>query len=309
MPRIAVVGSANMDLVVRCGRLPAPGETAIGHGFVKNPGGKGANQAVAAGRLANGRASVIASRGVTQVNFVGCVGEDEHGKSLAESLSSAGVNIDYLRTTEHAPTGTALITVDDQGQNTIVVDPGANALLTSDHVARSLSEIAPDVTLVQLEIPEEAVYATAGNGLLILDPAPARFLEPEFLLQVEIATPNESETLAMTGLIPVDEFAQRRAAQALLEKGVGQAVLKLGAAGVYWTDGRHELRVPAPKIEAVDATAAGDAFAGALAVFLAEEVDTGAALKGAVKSASLSVTRRGAQAAMPTRAELDRVTL
>jgi ribokinase len=237
------------------------------------------------------------------VFFIGCVGEDEHGRAVVESLTSAGVNVDYLRTTDKAPTGTALITVDAQGQNTIVIDPGANAHLTSDHVVRALTEIGPDVTVVQLEIPDEAVYATAGNGRLILDPAPARYLDAEFLQQVEIATPNEMETLALTGIMPIDEFAQYRAAQSLLEKGIKQVVIKLGANGVYWTDGREELRIPAPQVEAVDATAAGDAFAGALAVFLAEGADTRTALTKAVRVASVSVTRRGAQAAMPTRSE------
>jgi ribokinase len=294
MPRIAVVGSANMDLVVRCERMPAPGETVVGHGFEKNPGGKGANQAVAAGRLAAGS---------TEVFFIGCIGEDDHGLAITQSLTGAGVNIDYLRTSDKAPTGIALITVDDQGQNTIVIDPGANAHLASDHVARSLTEIDPDVTLVQLEIPDEAVYAAAGNGRLILDPAPARYLDVGFLQQVEIATPNENETLALTGLMPIDEFAQYRAAQSLLEKGIQQVVIKLGANGVYWTDGKDDLHIPAPVVEAVDTTAAGDAFGGALAVFLAEGQDTKAALAKAVMVASVSVTRRGAQASMPTRAE------
>lgn len=294
MPCIAVVGSANMDLVVHCERLPAPGETVVGHGSEKNTGGKGANQAVAAGRLAIPGMDVF---------FIGCIGEDDHGRALIESLATARVNVDYVRTTDRAPTGTALITVDEQGQNTIVIDPGANAMLASDHVARALTEIAPDVTVVQLEIIDEAVYAAAGYGRLILDPAPARYLDTEFLQQVEIVTPNELETLALTGIMPIDEFAQYRAAQSLLEKGIKQVVIKLGANGVYWANGRDELRIPAPRVEAVDTTAAGDAFAGALAVFLAEGSDIEAALTNAVRVASLSVTRHGAQAAMPTRAE------
>ncbi len=303
MPRIAVVGSANMDLVVRCQALPRPGETVVGHGFTNNPGGKGANQAVAAGRLANGRASVLASRAVTQVFFVGCIGEDAHGKALIESLTGAGVDVTHVKTTNLVPTGTALITVEERGENTIVIDPGANALLDPDHVRRALKEINPDLVLVQLEIPDEAVYACAGFGTLILDPAPARILEQEFLEKVAVITPNESETLALTGIVPLGEFAQQRAAMALLEKGIKQVVLTLGAEGCYWTDRRSELRIPAPRVEAVDTTAAGDAFAGALAVFVAEGMDTEAALTNAVKCASFSVTLSGAQRSMPTRSQ------
>jgi ribokinase len=292
MPRIAVVGSANMDLVVRCAALPRPGETVVGRDFSTNPGGKGANQAVAAGRLA---------RVGTQVLFVGCIGEDTHGKALIESLTGAGVDVTHVKTTNLVPTGTALITVNERGENTIVVDHGANALLDPDHVRRALKEIDPEYTLVQLEIPEVTVYACERFGKLILDPAPARLLEPEFLEHVEVITPNESETLALTGIVPLDEFAQQRAARALLEKGIKQVVLKLGAEGCYWTDGRTELHIPAPRVEAVDTTAAGDAFAGALAVFLAEGLDTEGALTNAVKCASYSVTHPGAQGSMPTR--------
>ncbi len=294
MPRIAVVGSANIDLVVRSTALPKPGETVVGHGFATNPGGKGANQAVAVGRLADAG---------TQVFFVGCIGEDTHGMALIESLTSAGVDVTHVKTTNLVPTGTALITVDDSGENTIVIDPGANALLDPDHVQRALKEIDPDIVLVQLEIAEVTVYACQGFGKLILDPAPARYLDPEFLQSVEVITPNENETHALTGIVPLDEFAQQRAARALLEKGIKQVVLKLGAEGCYWTDGRSELRIPAPKVDAVDTTAAGDAFAGALAVFLAEGMDTERALTNAVGCASLSVTRHGAQKAMPTRSQ------
>ena len=206
-----------------------------------------------------------------------------------------------MNTTDLAPTGTALITVEDSGENTIVIDLGANATLSANHVKESLDAIKPDIVLVQLETPDDAVYACTGFGTLILDPAPARILDPEFMAQVEIVTPNESETLALTGIFPLDEFAQQRAASALLEIGVRQAVIKLGAEGCYSADGRTEIRVAAPTVEAVDTTAAGDAFAGALAVFLAEGTDIELAIKNAVKCASSSVTRHGAQASMPTR--------
>ena len=296
MPRIAVVGSANMDLVVHCAALPRPGETVVGHGFATNSGGKGANQAVAAARLVD--------RGVSTVFFVGCVGDDAHGEALKASMQDAGVGLAHLLTARGAPTGTALITVDDSGENTIVIDPGANALLTAEHVRSALTQIAPDVVLVQLEIPDEAVYACAGHGTLILDPAPARPLDSDFLAQVDWATPNESETHSLTGILPHDEFSQRRAAQALLEKGVKHAVVTLGERGCYYTDGSHDLEIPAPRVEVVDTTAAGDAFAGSLAAFLSEGNTVEVALQNSARCASLSVARNGAQRAMPTRADL-----
>ena len=299
MPRIAVVGSANMDLVARCAALPQPGETVQASSFEKFPGGKGANQAVAAGRLMGEGAAPAAP----QVFFVGCVGDDEHGEALRGSLKAAGVDVTQLSAAGEAPTGTALITVDDAGQNSIVVVPGANALVGPEQVSAALGAIGPDVVLVQFEVPDAAVLACAGHGLLVVDPAPARGQGADFMSSIDIITPNETETLALTGIVPLDEFSQRRAAESLLNQGVKGVVIKLGENGVYYTDGKTELRVPAPRVEAVDTTAAGDAFAGALAAFLAEGSDVGTAVTNAVKCASISVTRRGAQASMPTREE------
>lgn len=292
MPRIAVVGSANMDLVVQCESLPRPGETVSGKDFATFPGGKGANQAVAAGRLGG------------EVFFVGCVGRDAHGEELTESLVAAGVGVEFLKRTNVAPTGTALITVDAAGENTIVIDAGANELLDPEDVGSALAALAPDIVLVQQEIPESAILACAGQWRLVLDPAPVRLLDPELYPHVEIVTPNESEALALTGIAPLDEFAQVRSAQALLEKGVRSVVLKLGARGAFFFDGRKEFLVPAPSVNVVDTTAAGDAFNGALAVALAEGQAIDEALVFAVHCASLSATRRGAQASMPNRSEL-----
>lgn len=296
MPRIAVVGSANMDLVVRCDALPRMGETVIGKEFSKNPGGKGANQAVAAGRLA--------SEG-TEVFFVGCVGKDDNGMALMSSMSTSNVNLAFCQIVEDAPTGIALITVDGWGNNTIVVDPGANARLTSEHVTSSLQQIAPDIVLVQLEIPDEAVYACAGHGRLILDPAPARLLDDEFIAQVDTITPNESETHALTGLAVTSDLSKERAALALREKGIKNAVLTLGEEGVFWSSRNDKEWWPSSGNTVADTTAAGDSLAGALAVFLAEGHDFKIALERANTCAGESVTRHGAQESMPWRSEVD----
>lgn len=296
MPRIAVVGSANMDLVVQCDALPRMGETVIGKGFSKHPGGKGANQAVAAGRL---------SKPDTEVFFVGCVGKDEHGMDLLKSLTESKANLAFCKIIDDAPTGIAVITVDAWGNNTIVVDSGANTRLTAKHVSESLTAITPDIVLVQLEVPEEAVYASAGHGRLVLDPAPARSLEDEFLKSVDVITPNENETHALTGMAIVNELSKERAARMLLERGVKNVVLTLGEEGAFWSSAVEHAWWPAVGTDVVDTTAAGDAFAGALAVFLSEGLDIKLAIQRAVSCAGVSVSRAGAQSSMPMRDEVD----
>ncbi|HXH61156.1 MAG TPA: ribokinase [Fimbriimonadaceae bacterium] len=286
--RIAVVGSANADLVMKCPRLPAVGETVTGGEFSVFPGGKGANQAVAAARLGG------------EVSFVGAVGRDAYGAMLRESLSTSGVDVAYLMESDE-PTGTAVITVDAQGQNTIAVAPGANFALTAEHVSSALAAIDPTIVLVQLEISDEALYACAGRGRLILDPAPARNLDPDFLANVEIITPNENETLALTGIAPIDEVSVRRAADSLVQKGPKSALITLGAKGAYLSNG---ISFDAPTVTAVDTTAAGDALAGALACFVAGGDFLSTAIEKAVRAASLSTTKIGAQPSMPTLDEL-----
>jgi ribokinase len=296
MPRIAVVGSANMDLVVRCDALPRTGETVMGFGFSQHSGGKGANQAVAAGRL---------SKDDTEVFFVGCVGKDEHGMELLKSLTESKVNLAFCKIVDDAPTGIAVITVDGRGNNTIVVSGGANETLTSAHVTDSLERIKPDIVLAQLEVPDEAVYACAGHGRLILDPAPARILDREFMAKVEVVTPNETETQVLTGLALVDELAKRRAAKALLEAGVKHVVLTLGEDGVFWTNGTEDAGFGTTAgVEPVDTTAAGDAFAGALAVYLVEGEEMESAVDYANMCAQKSAQKHGAQESMPWRREI-----
>lgn len=285
-----------MDLVVKCDALPRMGETVMGRDFARHPGGKGANQAVAAGRLAqNG----------TEVFFVGCVGKDDHGMELLKSLTESRANLAFCKIVEGAPTGIAMITVDGWGNNTIVVEPGANAQMSAQQVKDALDLIQPDIVLVQLEIPDEAVYACSGHGRLILDPAPARVLDEEFLAQIDTVTPNESETHALTGIALTSDLAKERAALSLREKGIKNAVLTLGEDGVFWSSASDKQWWPASGGDATDTTAAGDAFAGALAVFLAEGIDYKIAIERANTNAGVSVTRHGAQESMPWRNEVD----
>lgn len=304
MARVYVVGSANMDLVVRADRFPKPGESVLGSEFAMFPGGKGANQAVAAGKLG------------ADVRFVGKVGSDSFGAVLAESLRSAGVDVSALARDPDVPGGVATITIDATGQNEIVVVPGANARVTVDEVRSGLAELADgDVVLVQLEtnIPAvEAALAFGPSGVVrILNPAPPQ-LEPlpeSVFANLDFITPNETETQSLTGILPVDEESRFLAASALLRKGVRNVVLTLGADGCYWQTGpdgpcESGAHLPAERVKPVDTVAAGDAFNGALAAFLSEGKSVVEALQWAMKVATISVTRHGAQPSMPTRDEV-----
>ncbi|MFF9276297.1 ribokinase [Streptomyces griseosporeus] len=292
MTHIVVLGSTNMDLVAYVAKAPRRGETVTGREFRTIPGGKGANQAVAAARA-----------GAT-VSMIGAVGNDAFGSRLRSGLEHSGVNTDHLRTVE-GPSGTAHIVVDDEGGNSIVVIPGANG--TVDHLVPGDEGLiaSADALLLQLEIPMAAVLAGArtarAHGVrTILTPAPARPLPPELLAGVDLLVPNEHEAAALTG-VP-DPFA---AADALLAQ-VPEVVVTLGPAGcLYVTRGAEPLAVPAPPVTAVDSTGAGDTFAGALAVALAEERPVREALTWAAAAAALSVQREGASASMPYRSEIE----
>lgn len=304
MARVYIVGSANMDLVVRADRFPKPGESVVGSEFATFPGGKGANQAVAAGKLG------------ADVRFVGKVGSDSFGEVLAESLRSAGVDVSALARDPEVPGGVATITIDATGQNEIVVVPGANARVTVDEVRNGLAELADgDVVLVQLETNVPAVEAALESGpsgvVRILNPAPPQLesLPESIFANLDFITPNETETQVLTGILPVDEESRFVAASALLRKGVRNVVLTLGADGCYWQtgpDGPCEAgaHLPAERVKAVDTVAAGDAFNGALAAFLSEGKPVVEALHWAMKVATISVTRHGAQPSMPTRDEV-----
>jgi ribokinase len=286
-----------MDFVVRMKQLPARGETLNGWGFQMLPGGKGANQACAAARLGG------------NAKMVGRVGADIFGDQQRTSLKAAGVDTSQIMSTEDEATGVALIFVENGGQNMIAIAAGANGRL----LARDLETAAPLFTpegylLLQLETPLETVMAAAALGrsramTTILDPAPARPLPPGLLSQVDILTPNETEALVLLGR-PAHELGAGEAdelARELLKLGPRQVIIKLGAKGAWWSDGRTNRHFPAPKVEAVDATAAGDTFNGALAVALAEGKTVADAIPFANAAAALSVTQVGAQASIPAR--------
>lgn len=303
-PAVTVVGSLNMDFVVTVDHLPAPGETVLGRDFQMIPGGKGANQACAAGRLG---APGIAAR------MIGRVGYDLFADHLKASLAAAGVDVSGVHATRSAPTGVALIWVDRRGQNSIVVASGANLALGANDVEPMRAAFRESgLALFQLETPLPAVRAALSlarreGALTILDPAPAQALAPELLAQVDLLTPNESEACILLGR-PVTQVALEEApdlARALLAVGVGAVALKLGDRGCFYADRQRAHHAPGFLVEARDTTAAGDTFNGALAVGLAEGRSIEEALRFANAAAAISVTRLGAQASIPTRAEVD----
>lgn len=293
MTHIAVLGSTNMDLVAYVPKAPQRGETVTGREFRTVPGGKGANQAIAAARA-----------GAT-VSMIGAVGNDAYGTQLRSTLEHSGVDTDHLRTTE-GPSGTAHIVVDDEGGNAIVVIPAANG--TVDHLAPGDDGLiaSADALLLQLEIPLAAVVAGAeaarAHGVrTILTPAPAQPLPIELLTATDLLVPNEHEATTLTGR--TDPHA---AALALLDE-VPEVVITLGSAGsLYVARDAEPLSVPAPQVTAVDSTGAGDTFVGALAVALGEGRPMRDALRWAAAAAALSVQRPGASASMPYRPEIDK---
>jgi ribokinase len=301
MPRpIVVVGSLNMDFVVQVDALPERGQTVSGRGFAMLPGGKGANQACAVGRLGG------------RCRMVGRVGSDVFGERLKASLADAGVDTSRVLATEGEATGVALIPVEAGGQNLIVVAGGANLRLTPEDVETSLAASPEGLLLAQLESPAATVEAAIARGrslgmTTILDPAPARPLSAALLGAVDILTPNETEALALLGLrggvLSIDEAAVL--GRRLLELGPGTVLLKLGANGAYLASAAGGRHFPARQVAAVDATAAGDTFNGAIAVALGEHLDMADAVAFANLAASVSVTRLGAQASIPTRGEVD----
>lgn len=296
---ILVVGSLNMDLVATAKRLPQSGETVFGQSFATFPGGKGANQAVAAGKLG------------ARVIMAGCVGSDVFGEALLHSLTESGVTSGCVRQVTGA-TGTALITVAESGDNMIVVVPGANESCAPQDVDAALAVLPePGILLVQHEVPpatvEYAVRAAKRTGwTVILNPAPARLLPAKLLSLVDIITPNETEAAALTGLPVTNPADAKLAAGRLLEQGVKQVIITMGAQGAFYMTSASEAVIPPIAVTAVDTTAAGDAYTGALAVALAEGQAMPAALRFAAAAAGLAVTRQGAQAALPWRGEVDR---
>lgn len=298
---VMVVGSANMDLVFAVERFPNPGETRPGMDFKTFPGGKGANQAVAAAKLG------------ARVEFVGKVGGDLFGESLRQSLAAAGVDLRSLETETEAPSGTAGIFVDRSGQNEIVVVPGANGRVDPDQVRRSIERSSGvQVVLAQCETPIAATleafrWARSAGVATVFNPAPAIALPEEAWPLLDFITPNESECEFLTGTLPRNEGSCAEAARVLLDRGVRNVVITLGASGCYWTNGPEHLTVPSIQVQPVDTTAAGDAFNGALALFLAHGCNVHDALALANRVGALSTTKPGAQPSMPTWADVEAV--
>ncbi|NLI70339.1 MAG: ribokinase [Firmicutes bacterium] len=293
MNRICVVGSLNMDMAISTPRIPLVGETILGSGFMTVPGGKGANQAVAAARLGG------------DVSMVGCVGDDPYGCELLGNLESAGVETDSVSIIHEGHTGVAVIVVGKDGDNFIIVDQGANLHLNTERLDRYRYVMEKsNLLMLQLEIPsgtvEYAVDIAARSGVpVFLDPAPAAPLGEELLSRIDILTPNESETAMLVGF-PIDSIDDAGRAAALLHgRGVMQVAVTLGDKGVVYNCGDSIVHRPAFKVEAVDTTAAGDVFSGALAVSLAEGSNIDEAVEWAAASAALAVTRKGAQTSIP----------
>jgi len=299
IPKITVVGSLNMDLIVRTPRIPSPGETIIGSGFHTAPGGKGANQAVAAARLG------------ARVSMVGRVGKDEFAATLLENLTLANVNTQFIIQDPEAPTGVALIEVDDSGENSIVVASGANMRVTSLDVDAAQEAIsAADLLLLQLGIPlktvlQAAVLAKRKNVTVILNPAPARKLTSELLNLVDILIPNETETAMLTGLPVGSQSEIRAAASSLLTSGVKTVILTLGENGALLTqEGKSDI-FPTFQVSPVDTTAAGDAFVGGFAVALAEGKSMTEAIRWGNAAGALATTGLGAQPSLPMRQDVE----
>ncbi len=298
---IVVVGSSNTDMIIKVDRLPKPGETVLGGEFSTAPGGKGANQAVAAAR-AGGR-----------VAFVARVGDDVFGRQAVEGFIADGIETRHILQDADAPSGVALIFVDERGENTIAVASGANARLTPDDIMSARDAIAAaDLLVTQLETPLDTVRAAvdlaARHGVhVVLNPAPARPLGKDLLQHVTVLTPNETEAEALTGIEISDESAALTAAETLSGIGVGATVITLGSRGAFVFDSGHGELVPGFEVEAVDTTAAGDVFNGALAVALAEGLPLLEAVRFANAAGALAVTRLGAQPSAPTREEIHRM--
>ncbi len=297
--KIVVVGSSNTDMIVKLPHLPKPGETVSGGAFSTAAGGKGANQAVAAARAG------------ADVSLVARVGEDSFGEQATAGFVDDGIDVRHVTRHPAAPSGVALIFVDDAGENCIAVAPGANAGLTPQDVDAAAELITEaDVVVMQLETPIESVERAAAlareHGVrVILNPAPARELSDEILGNVSILTPNESEAELLTGIRVEDDAGAEQAARALVARGVDTVILTLGSRGAFVFEAGSGELVPSFKVQAVDTTAAGDVFNGSLAVSLAEGMPLTRAVRFANAAAALSVTRLGAQPSAPTRSEIE----
>lgn len=299
MSKIVVIGSSNTDMVIKTSVFPAPGETIMGGEFFMFSGGKGANQAVAAARLG------------AEVILICKTGNDIFGERSIAEYKKEGLLTQYIQKDGRQASGTALILVDEKGENEIVVAPGANGTLTETDIRNAEAIItAAELVLLQLEVPLQAVVAAArtahlANTKVILNPAPACQLPQAIFPFLYCITPNETEAEILTGIRVHDSISAAEAATVLLAAGVKNVIITLGARGAFFKNADMELLVRSPVVKAVDTTAAGDVFNGVLAVEITAGKEWGAAMELACKAAALSVTRMGAQASMPYRKEVE----
>ncbi|MCE5332536.1 MAG: ribokinase [Bacteroidales bacterium] len=296
--KIVVIGSCNTDMVVKSDRLPVPGETVLGGAFMMNPGGKGANQAVAVARLGG------------NVTFISKTGNDLFGRQSIEMYSDESINTDYIFSDPHLPSGVALIMVDTNGENCIVVASGANGSLSPQDIDKAKHIIeGADILLMQLEIPMDTVEYAAKlahrKGIkVILNPAPAAFLSNGLLECLYAIIPNKTEAEMLSGIKVTDWDSAKQAAKIISAKGVDIVVITLGSKGALIKENKSYYEVPVEKINAIDTTAAGDTFCGALCVGLSEGLSIIEAVKMANRASGITVTREGAQTAIPYRKEI-----
>lgn len=297
--KIVVVGSTNMDMVIKTDHIPAPGETVLSGSFFMNPGGKGANQAVTIARLGG------------HVSFISKVGNDVFGKQSLHLFEEEGIDTLHVLSDDELPSGVALITVDKAGENSIVVASGSNGNLMPADIEEAMTKIREaDFILMQLEIPMETVQfvarqAYSQSAKVILNPAPMNKLTPELLGRIDILTPNETEAGMLSGIKVCNIDTARQAAEIIYEMGVKNVVITMGALGaVICQDGKTTTHISAKKVTAIDSTAAGDVFNGALTVSLSEGKELRDAVQFACDVAAISVTRMGAQSSIPYRNEV-----
>ena len=297
--KLVVLGSINADHILNIEQFPRPGETVIGKQYKVAFGGKGANQAVAAGRSGS------------DIAFIACVGADDIGERVRQQLASDRIDTQPIEAIADSTTGVALIFVNAEGENVIGIDAGANAAVTPDYLARYQQKVIDaDALLMQLESPLETVIAAASlakqhQTQVILNPAPARELPDDLLATIDMITPNETEAQRLTGIAVNDDNDAARAAQALHDKGIATVIITLGSRGVWLSENGNGKLVPGFKVKAVDTIAAGDTFNGALVTALLEGKIMADAVRFAHAAAAIAVTRPGAQPSVPWREEID----
>ena len=292
--RVVVIGSANIDLVSSVASLPVPGETVLGNSFIKTPGGKGANQAVAASKLGG------------EVSFVGCIGSDQEGEILRSSLKNANVNCDFLISRPEVSTGNAMIGVDAEGNNSIIVNSGANSALTQEDIvaAKEIVESA-QVVLMQLEISTKCleVAVEMASGIKILNPAPVVDISKKLLEKIDVLIPNRIELARLSNKESFENLDELEAAAKGL--GIQTVIVTLGSAGALLVSDKQTELISSPAVESVDTTGAGDAFCGSMAESLSRGLSFLESVEYSVTAGALSTTTHGAQISMPTRSEVD----